>query len=60
MKKIMKEKNHVVPDEVLSKEFLSQFMNSSQPLLWNVSTKVLPAEVPTSAKNKSNPNCLSK
>ena len=25
MKKIMKEKNHVVPDEVLSKEFLSQF-----------------------------------
>lgn len=25
MKKIMKEKNQVVPDEVLSKEFLSQF-----------------------------------
>ena len=25
MKKIMKEKNHAVPDEVLSKEFLSQF-----------------------------------
>ena len=25
MTKIMKEKNHVVPDEVLSKEFLSQF-----------------------------------
>ena len=25
MKKIMKEKHHVVPDEVLSKEFLSQF-----------------------------------
>ena len=25
MKKLMKEKNHVVPDEVLSKEFLSQF-----------------------------------
>ena len=25
MKKIMKEKKHVVPDEVLSKEFLSQF-----------------------------------
>ena len=25
MKKIMKEQNHVVPDEVLSKEFLSQF-----------------------------------
>ena len=25
MKKIMKEKNHVVPDEVLSKEFLSRF-----------------------------------
>lgn len=25
MKKIMKEKNHVVPDEVLSKEFLGQF-----------------------------------
>ena len=23
MKKIMKEKNHVVPDEVLSKEFLA-------------------------------------
>ena len=25
MKKIMKEKNQVVPDEVLSKEFISQF-----------------------------------
>ena len=25
MKKIMKEKNQVVPDEVLSKEFLSRF-----------------------------------
>ncbi len=25
MKKIMKEKNQVVPDKVLSKEFLSQF-----------------------------------
>ena len=25
MKKIMKEKNQAVPDEVLSKEFLSQF-----------------------------------
>ena len=25
MKEIMKEKNQVVPDEVLSKEFLSQF-----------------------------------
>ncbi len=25
MKRIMKEKNQVVPDEVLSKEFLSQF-----------------------------------
>lgn len=25
MKKIMKEKNQVVPDEVLSKKFLSQF-----------------------------------
>ena len=25
MKKLMKEKNQVVPDEVLSKEFLSQF-----------------------------------
>lgn len=25
MTKIMKEKNHVVPDEILSKEFLSQF-----------------------------------
>ncbi len=25
MKKIMKEKNQVVPDEMLSKEFLSQF-----------------------------------
>ena len=25
MKKIMEEKNQVVPDEVLSKEFLSQF-----------------------------------
>lgn len=25
MKKIMKEKHHVVPDKVLSKEFLSQF-----------------------------------
>jgi putative transposase len=25
MKKIMKEKNQVVPDEILSKEFLSQF-----------------------------------
>ena len=29
MKKIMKEKNHVVPDEVLSKEFLSQFKTES-------------------------------
>ena len=25
MKKIMKEKNHAVPDEVLSKKFLNQF-----------------------------------
>ena len=25
MKKIMKERNQVVPDEILSKEFLSQF-----------------------------------
>ena len=25
MKKIMKEKNHVVPDDVLSQEFLIQF-----------------------------------
>ena len=29
MKKILKEKNHVVPDEVLSKEFLSQFKTES-------------------------------
>ena len=29
MKKIMKEKNQVVPDEVLSKEFLSQFKTES-------------------------------
>ena len=30
MKKIMKEKNHVVPDEVLSKEFLSQFKTEAE------------------------------
>ncbi|SUV33178.1 transposase [Bacteroides pyogenes] len=29
MKKIMKEKNQVLPDEVLSKEFLSQFKTES-------------------------------
>ena len=29
MKKLMKEKNQVVPDEVLSKEFLSQFKTES-------------------------------
>ena len=29
MKKIMKEKNHVVPDEVLSKEFLSRFKTAA-------------------------------
>ncbi len=29
MKKIMKEKNQVVPDEVLNKEFLSQFKTES-------------------------------
>ena len=33
MKKIMKEKNQVVPDEVLSKEFLSQF---KQKPMWAV------------------------
>ena len=30
MKKIMKEKNQVVPDEVLSKDFISQFKNRSR------------------------------
>ena len=29
MKKIMKEKNHVVPDEMLSKEFLSRFKTAA-------------------------------
>ena len=50
MKKIMKEKNHVVPDEVLSKEFLSQFktesnveqvsLNSYMPKYWRRCLKV--------------------
>ena len=29
MKKIMKEKNHAVPDEVLSKKFLNQVQDRS-------------------------------
>lgn len=49
MKKIMKEKNQVVPDEVLSREFLSQFktevdvskfLNSFMPKYWKKRSRV--------------------
>ena len=33
--------------------------NSCQPLSWKVATKLTPADVPTSAKKRSNPICLS-
>ena len=33
--------------------------NISKPLSWKVSTRFLPAEVPTSARKRSKPNCLS-
>ena len=36
----MKEKNQVVPDEVLSKEFLSQFKTEAVPKYWKRCLKV--------------------
>ena len=51
MKKIMKEKNHAVPDEVLSKKFLNQFKTEAdvskflKQLHAQVLEKMLPLKV---------------
>ena len=59
MKKIMKEKNHVVPDEVLSKEFLSQFKTEADvskflKQLHAQVTAVIPVTAATPRKSKPN------
>ena len=41
MKKIMKEKNQVVPNEVLSKEFLSRFKTEADVSKWSSYAQVL-------------------